>query len=349
MYFASDNTGPAHPKVMEALVAANEGYATPYGDDSHTQAATEAIREVFEAPEAAVFLVATGTAANALSLATLTRPWQGIYCSRIAHIHVDECGAVEQMSGGAKLILVDDLDGKMAPETLDAQICEGLDRGLHYVQPGPVSITQVTERGAVHSLDEIRALAEVARAHDLPLHMDGARFANALVALDCTPAEMSWKLGVDALSFGATKNGAMGVEAVVLFDPDKAREFELRRKRGAHLFSKGRYLGAQMSAYLADGLWLDLAKRANGAAERLRQGLKDVPGAEIFHASEANMIYVMLPRAAHRRAVAAGAEYFMTLEMLEGGSDEDLIPARLVCDWSAETAGIDLFLEHLRG
>lgn len=349
MNFASDNTGPAHPSVIEALGRANAGYAMPYGDDDGMTAVGDRLRAVFEAPEAAVFLVATGTAANSLALATLVRPWEAIFCSRLAHIHCDECGAPEFYTGGAKLVLVAETDARIAPDALAAAIDEGRARGLHYVQPGAVSLTQVTERGTVYGLDHLKALCETAHARGLPVHMDGARFANALAALGCTPAEMTWRAGVDALSFGATKNGALGVEAVILFDPAQAREFALRRKRAGHLFSKHRYLSAQMAAYLADDLWRGMAAAANAAAARLSAGLAGIPGARFLHPVEANMIFVELPRAAHRRAVAAGARYFLTPEDLAGGTEHDPIAARLVTNWATPGEETDRFLAALRG
>ncbi len=241
MFYASDNAGPAHPQVMEALTACNEGYAMPYGADPVMDEVRDEIRDIFEAPDAAVYLVATGTAANALALGTLTSPWQTVFCSPVAHIHEDECNAPEFYMGGAKLTLVPGGD-KMRPDALRASVLGEETRGVHGPQRGPVAITQVTEKGGVHSLEELQALCDVAKEFDLPVHLDGARFANAQVALGCTAAEMTWRRGVDAVSFGATKNGAPGCEAVVFFDPNHAWEFELRRKRGAHLFSKHRYL-----------------------------------------------------------------------------------------------------------
>ena len=273
MFFASDNSGPVHPQIMAALAAGNDGYAMPYGADPIMDGVRNRIREIFEAPDAAVYLVATGTAANALALATMSHPWQTVFCSPIAHIQEDECNAPEFYMGGAKLTLVSGGD-KMTPEALRASIQGEETRGVHGPQRGPVSITQVTERGGVYSLAELKALCDVAKAFNLPVHLDGARFANAQVALGCSAADMTWKVGVDAVSFGATKNGAMGVEAVVFFDPEKAWEFELRRKRGAHLFSKHRYLSAQMQGYLADDLWLDSAAKANASAAKLAIGLK---------------------------------------------------------------------------
>ena len=215
-------------------------------------------------------------------------------------------------------------------------------------QRGSVSISQVTERGTVYGLDELRALGAVARDHGLPVHMDGARFANALAALGCSPAEMSWQAGIDALSFGATKNGAMGVEAVIFFDPRHGWEFELRRKRGAHLFSKHRYLSAQMAAYLKDDLWRDSAARTNANAARLVAGLRDA-GAGFAHPPQANMVFATLPRRIHRRLLGAGAVYHLWDGSLEGDDDDAPVTARLVCDWSIPEAGIDRFLALLQG
>lgn len=344
MNFGSDNTGPVHPDVMAALVRANAGHATPYGDDALMKVARARIREAFEAPEAEVFLVTTGSAANSLALSTLVEPFEAIYCSAVAHIHTDECGAPEFYTGGSKLVLVPEGDGKMTPDDLGTAIREGLPRGLHFVQPGAVSLTQVTERGTVYGKDEIAGLAGAAGAHGLPVHMDGARFANALVALGAEPAEMTWRAGIDALSLGGTKNGLMGVEAVVLFDPSRARELSFRRKRAAHLVSKHRYLSAQMAAYLAEDLWRRMATASNAMAARMAHGLGQLPHARLLHPTDANMIYVELPRGAHRRAVAAGADYFLTLEDLAGGSEDDPVEVRLVTNWATTEDEVDRFL-----
>jgi threonine aldolase len=349
MHFASDNTGPAHPMVMEALVRANEGYAMPYGADAMMDEVRTRIRAVFEAPEAAVYLVATGTAANSILLATLCQPWQTIFCAPHAHIHEDECGCPEFFTGGAKLTLVLGREDKMEPDALRAAIEGEENRGVHGVQRGPVSITQATERGTVHSLDEIRALTAVAKDFGLPVHMDGARFTNALVTLGCSPAEMTWKAGVDAVSFGGTKNGLLGVEAAVIFDPAKAWEFELRRKRSAHLFSKHRYLSAQMAAYLDGDLWLEMAGLANKACQRLAKGLASVPGAAFRFDPQSNMIFVDLPRSVHKRLHEAGAQYNIYEGSLDGDDPDEALLARLVCDWSALADDIDRFLEIARG
>lgn len=343
MFFASDNAGPVHPQIMERIVADNTGHQMPYGKDTVMDEVRAQLRKIFEAPEAAVYLVATGTAANALALACYTQPWQTIFCSAVAHIQEDECNAPEFYAGAAKLSLVD-TDDKMTPEGLEAVIAGRSVGNVHGAQPGPVSITQVTERGSVYSLEELRALTAVAKAHDLPVHLDGARFANALVALGCTAAELTWKSGIDVVSFGGTKNGCMGVEAVIFFDPAKAWEFELRRKRGAHLFSKHRYLSSQMAGYLTDGLWLKTAKMANDNAAYLAEGLR-ARGATFVHEPQANMIFARWPRSVHRKMHDAGARYYLWDGTLEGADDE-VIGARLVCDWSVTRDDIYTFQDH---
>lgn len=348
MFFASDNAGPVHPEVMQALTRANEGYAMPYGADAIMDEVRARLREVFEAPEAAVYLVATGTAANVLALSCLTQPYESVFCSSVSHIDDDECNAPEFYTGGAKLTLVEPVIDKMTPERLEAAI---LHRGnaVHNAQRGAVSITQVAERGGVHTLDELAALTAVAKRHDLPVHLDGARFANAQAALGCTAAEMTWKLGVDAVSFGGTKNGLLGVEAVILFDPDKAWEFELRRKRGAHLFSKHRYLSAQMQAYLADDLWLRSAARANANMARLASGLSTIEGLRFVQEPKANLVYAHLPRAAHQRLHAGGAKYYLMGGPLEAGDPAEPLLCRLVADWSISDEQIDRFIALASG
>lgn len=348
MHFASDNSGPVHPKVFAALAAANDGYAMPYGADELMKTVTARIRETFEAPDAAVYLVATGTAANSLALATLCQPYETVFCSPVAHIHEDECNAPEFYSGGAKLTLVGDSE-KMTPHALRAAIEAEESRGVHGPQRGPVSITNVTERGTVYTAGEVKALADVAKSFGLGVHLDGARFANALVATGASAAEMTWKAGVDVVSFGGTKNGLMGVEAVVLFDPKHAWEFELRRKRGAHLFSKHRYLSAQMLAYLEDGLWLDMARAANAANARLVAGLKTVGGVRFPHEPQANMSFASWSRAGHQRLHAAGAEYYVWEGQLESDDPAEELTARMVTDWSASAEDIDRFVELAKG
>lgn len=342
MFFASDNAGPAHPEVLDALVKANQGFASAYGTDALMDDVRAKVRDLFEAPDAAVYLVATGTAANSLALATLCQPFETVFCAPVAHIQEDECNAPEFFSGGAKLTLVGDKD-KMSAADLRAAILKEGTRGVHGPQRGPVAITQVTERGTVYSLDELNALGDIAREFDLPVHLDGARFANALVALGCTPAEMTWKAGVDAVSFGGTKNGLLGVEAVIFFDPAKAWEFELRRKRGAHLFSKHRYLSAQMLAYLTDDLWLRSARAANDNAAYLAQGLS-AAGIGFAHEPQANILFPRMARGLHRKLQASGAVYHIWDGEIDGADDTELLTARLVCDWSIPRDEIDRFL-----
>lgn len=345
MYFASDNAGPVPQQVLDALARANDGYAGAYGADPLSQQVVAQIRDLFEAPEAAVYLVATGTAANSLALSSLCPPYATVFCSPVAHIHMDECNAPEFFSGGAKLTLVPGGD-RMTPAALRETILGEETRGVHGPLRGPVSITNVTEMGNVYSLDTIREICGVAAEFGLPVHLDGARFANACMALGCTPAEMTWKAGVDVAVFGGTKNGLLGVEAVIFFDPDKARSFELRRKRGAHLFSKHRYLAAQMAAYLEGGLWRELAERANARCDQLVQGLKGA-GLEIVNETWANMVFFRAPRALHEALFARGAVYH-PWEDMERARPEDMVTARLVCSWSLETGEIAEFIAAVR-
>lgn len=345
MFFASDNSSPAHPKVMQALTQANQGYMNSYGTDPIMDEVRDKIRSIFEAPEAAVYLVSTGSTANALSLATFCPPWGAIYCHRDSHVELDECGAPEFYTGGAKLVLIDGDNAKMRPDHLRQRLVDAAPVGVHNVQRGMVSITNVSEFGAVYSPAEVAELAGIAKEWDLPVHLDGARFANALISSGATAAEMTWKAGVDVVSFGGTKNGLMAVEAVVIFDPAKAWEFELRRKRGGHLFSKHRFLSAQMLAYVTDDLWLNSARAANAAAGRLAQGLSGTKGAEILNQVDANMIFATLTRAQHRRAVEAGAKYYLTdVGATLDGPDDTAMTCRLVTSWCTTDDDVDRFL-----
>lgn len=347
MNFASDNSGPVHPKVMDALINANTGYALPYGKDDLTTQTLQDIRNLFDAPNAAVFLTALGTAANSITLATLTQPWETIFCHTLAHIHKDECNAPEFYSGGAKLTLVSGANAKMNAKNLRNTILEEENRGPHGPQRGPISLTQITERGTVYSLEEIQSISAVAKEFEVPLHMDGARFANALQTLGCSAAEMTWKSGVDAVTFGGTKNGLMAVEAVIFFDPKYAWEFELRRKRGAHLFSKHRYLAAQMQAYLDDDLWLDLAQKANQSCAKLVKGLKENSEVQLDFEPAANMVFAHWTRASHQRLHAAGAQYYVLDGDYTTGDKNEMLAARLVTDWSISDQNINKFLDIL--
>lgn len=306
MDFRSDNVSGAHPLILEALLQANGGTAGAYGGDAWSQRLAARLSTIFER-EVAVFPVATGTAANVLSLSLFVPPWGAIYCHPDAHINVDECGAPELFTGGAKLIAVSGDQGKITPQAVERAIQgEGF---VHAVQPAAVSITQASEAGTVYQPGEVAALAAAAKRHKMVLHMDGARFANALVALSCSPAEITWRAGVDVLSFGGTKNGCFAAEAVVLFNPEKAEELGYRRKRGGHLFSKMRLLSAQLEAYLANDLWLANARAANGAAAALAKGLQDL-GMSLCHPVQANEIFVRLPTSMAKGLEAAGAQFY---------------------------------------
>ena len=345
MWFTSDNAGPAAPEIMSAMMEANTIYSQSYGADPIMDRVRAKIRDIFEAPDAAVYLVSTGTAANSLALASMVQPWQTIYCHRHAHIQEDECGAPEFYSGGAKLTLLDGADAKIDLDSFKQAVAATGQVGVHNVQKGALSITTATENGAVYSIAEIEALCAVAKTNDIPVHLDGARFANALVSLGCTPAEMTWKAGIEAVRFGGTKNGCIGVEAVILFDPKRAWEFELRRKRGGHLVSKHRYLSAQMDAYLTDDLWLNMANKSNAAAAKLSAGILQLPGATLLHPTDANIVFAGWKRSGHQAVQDAGAHYyFWPFDQTLDGDPDEILTARLVCNWATTDEDVDNFL-----
>lgn len=332
MNFRSDNVAGVAPEILAAIAAANEGSAASYGADALTERVTRRFAELFE-HEVAVFPVATGTAANALALAAVTPPWGLVYCHKLAHVQTDECGAPEFFTGGAKLLPLAGPDAKLTP---DAVLAEMVERGtVHHAQPAALSISQATEAGTVYRPQEIGALGAVARSHGLALHMDGARFANAVASLGASPADLTWRAGVDVLSFGATKNGALAAEAVIFFDPKKAADLGYRRKRGGHLLSKMRFLSAQLDAYLDDGLWLRLAEHANRMAARLAAGLATVPGARLVHPTEANEVFVALPEPVIDALAAAGFGFYRW----DGAGC-----LRLVTAFDTREADIDAFL-----
>lgn len=350
MEFASDNAAGAAPEIIAAVMAVNAGAAPSYGADRSMERVRALVRETFEAPEAEVYLVATGTAANALSLACYCPPWGVVYAHEGAHVEHDECGAPEFYIGGGKIRRIAAKDGKLTPEALRAAIAETPQGFVHGHQRGMVTLTNVTEAGTVYTPSEVAALTAVARDDRLPVHMDGARFANAIAATGASPAAMTWQAGVDVLSFGGTKNGCLGVEAVVLFDGAKAWEFELRRKRGGHLFSKHRFLSAQMEAYLTDGLWLKLAEAANARAKALEAAFHASPDASLMYPRAANIAFATLPRARHRALQAAGAHYyFWPGEPAAEGPEDEMLGARFVTSWATTEAEVDAFSKALRG
>jgi threonine aldolase len=333
--FFSDNTSSACPELIAALNAANHGLARAYGDDEWTQRLDHTLGEFFGTTVRA-FAVTTGTAANALALATLSPPYGAIFAYADAHIAVDECGAPGFFAGGAQLALLPGEHGRLAAATLAAALDEHR-VDVHTLQPAAVSLTQATELGTVYQPAHIAELAALAHRHGLKVHMDGARFANALVHLGCHPGDVTWRAGVDVLSFGATKNGAFGAEAVVFFDTALVRDFELRRKRAGHLLSKSRYVAAQLLAYVESGVWQRNAARTN----RLAQDIARAAGAALLHPVEANEVFVGLGTARCEALRAAGFEFYDWGAASAG-------EARLVVSWDQPEADVAALCAALR-
>ncbi|ABS63581.1 Threonine aldolase [Parvibaculum lavamentivorans DS-1] len=340
MDFTSDNAAGAAPEILEALSRVNGGTAASYGADDVTTRLTRRFSELFER-EVAVFPVVTGTAANALALATLTPSHGAVMCHELAHVHVDECGAPEMFSGGAKLVPVGGAAAKIDPRALAASLAALPQGVVHHVQPSALTVTQSTEMGSVYSIAEIEALAEIARGRGLRIHMDGARFANALASLEVSPASMTWKAGIDIMSFGATKNGALAAEAVLVFNPDLAKDLAFRRKRAGHLLSKMRFLSAQLEAYLTDDLWLRLAAHANAMTTRLAAGLAQTAGATLHLEPQANEVFVRLPVSLIKHLRDAGARFH---PWPMPGDDDQARSVRLVTSFQTSAAEIDSFL-----
>jgi threonine aldolase len=316
MRFFSDNAAPVHPKVMQAIADANQ-IDTAYDGDAWSQKLDAAFSKLFE-HDVAILWVATGTAANCLALTSLVQPHQGIICHREAHIEVDECGAPGFYTSGAKLMLVEGEGAKITPETV-AALMGAIRDDVHQVQAAALSITNATEYGLTYSPAEVSALGALCKQHGLGLHMDGARFGNAVAALGCHPADVTVRAGVDALSFGFAKNGGMGAEALVYFDPAMADAARYRRKRAGHLQSKGRFLAAQLLAMLDGDLWLENARAANAAA----QIIAEAAPARLLHPVQANEIFIKLTRA---EAAALRSQGFDFYDWGEGA-------ARLVTSW----------------
>lgn len=342
MNFASDNGSGVHPAVMAALMAANEGSVPSYGADALTARAETLLREVLAAPQAEIALVATGTAANALALSLYAPGWGKVFCHEAAHIQSSETGAPEFFTGGAKLCLVPGADGRMTPDALQAVLdLHGRD-SVHSGVRSILSLTNATEAGTVYSADQTGALAALAHAHGMAVHVDGARFGNAVAAQNCAPGDLL--SGVDVLSFGGTKNGAMGVEAVVILDPVRAGEIAYRRKRAGHLFSKHRFLAAQIVALLQDGLWLELAAHANAMAKTLGDGLAKL-GYTPNQIPESNQVFVTLPRPVHGRLKAAGASFHPWPHDAISATNASI---RLVTSWATRDEDVTRFLDLVR-
>lgn len=342
MNFVSDNAFGTAPEILAALATVNSGTERGYGTDKVSARVTTKLSELFER-DVAVFPVATGTAANSLTLATLTPHYGAVFCHEAAHIHVDECGAPEFFSGGAKLVPLDAPHGKLTPDVLKEALRRFHRGDVHQSQPLTVSITQASECGTVYTPAEVGAIGELAKAEKMALHMDGARFANAVAALGCTPAEITWKAGVDAMSFGLTKNGAIAAECVVFFDKARVADFEFRRKRGGHLFSKMRFFSAQIEAMLDGGTWLKLATHANAAAKRLGGELVKLPGFSLEDPVEANEVFARLPSKAVADSLqAAGARFYVW------GPVRERPVIRLVCSFATRDSDVDAFIAACR-
>lgn len=340
MRLASDNWAPVHPEILAALAAANDGFAPAYGGDDLTRRVERRFCELFER-EVAVFFVSTGGAANSLALAQLSPPWGMILCHEEAHIQMDECGAPEFFTGGAKLLPLEGFAGKLDPSTVERALAGFPERPPHGMPARALSLTQATECGAVYSSAEIGALAAAAKRAGLKVHMDGARFANAVATLECAPADLTWRAGVDVLSFGGTKNGCLAAEAVIFFDPSQAADFAFRRKRAGHLWSKSRYMAAQFDAYLADGLWLRLAAAANERARRLSAGLSAIDGCRVWYPTEANEVFVSFPAGVAESLRAEGAHFY---PWITPGDPAGGTMHRLICSWATTEDEIDAFL-----
>src|SRR5216683_967695 len=331
--YRSDNTGRAAPEILDALIRANHGTALGYGGDDYTAALQRHFSELFETA-VRVFPVATGTAANALALASLGPSWGNVYCSEVAHINTAEVNATGFFGGGLKLVPMAGNHGKIGADAL-AETLAGISPGqIHRGQPAAVSLTQATDLGAVYSLDEILAVAEVAKARGLKLHMDGARFANALARLGCSPAEPTWRCGIDIMSFGATKNGGALSDAIVVFAPDIADVVAVQLRRAGQVWSKMRFASAQLIAYVENGLWLDMAGTSNRMAARIGAGLSEIPGAQLLAPVEANEIFVELPSAAMDALQADGFQFYRRSRSL----------ARFVCRFDTTEAEADALL-----
>ena len=335
--FASDNYSGICPEALAAMLAANQGHEVSYGNDSWTEKASNLLREIFEI-DCEVFFVFNGTSANSLSLASLCQSYHSILCHELAHVEVAECGAPEFFANGTKVLLLDGANGKINPSAIEKAVKKRTD--IHYPKPRALSLTQATEVGTVYSLDELGAVAEMARRHQLRVHMDGSRFANAVAALRAKPKDLTWKAGVDVLCFGGTKNGIAVGEAVVFFNHDLAREFDYRCKQGGQLASKMRFLSAPWVGLLQDGAWLRHAGHANAMAARLEQAIHGFTGVQVAHPVQTNAVFARLPQplvdAMHQR----GWKFYTHV----GAADE----ARLMCSWDTTESDVDAFAADLK-
>jgi threonine aldolase len=336
-HFASDNYAGICPEAWAALAEANAGHEASYGNDSWTERASNLIREIFET-KCEVFFVFNGTAANSLSLASLCQSYNSVLCHKLAHVEVAECGAPEFFANGSKVLLLEGANGKVDP----AQIHDAVNKrnDIHYPKPRALSLTQATEEGTVYSVNELNALTDIARHYGLRVHMDGARFANAVASLNVAPKEITWQVGLDVLCFGGTKNGIAIGEAVVFFNLEAARDFDYRCKQGGQLASKMRFLSAPWTGMLKDGAWLRHARHANAMAKRLEAGLRGVPGIRISDPVESNVVFAEIAPALERQLHERGWRFYTGVVT----PDE----SRLMCSWDTTPEDVDAFTADVR-
>jgi threonine aldolase len=334
--FGSDNYAGICPEAFAALTEANRGHAVGYGNDPWTDKASQLIREVFET-ECEIFFVFNGTAANSLSLASLCAPYHSILCHEHAHVETAECGGPEFFGGGTKVQLLSGAAGKIDPESVSRVINKRMD--LHYPKPRALSLTQATEAGTIYSLVELQVLVETARKHDLRIHMDGARFANAVVAMGVKPADITWRAGVDVLSFGSTKNGLAVGEAVVFFNRDLAREFDYRCKQAGQLASKMRFVTAPWVGILQDGAWLRHAARANAMAQRLEKNLRGLPQVKLAFPCQTNSVFAEMPKPVIEALWQRGWKFYTHVSPGQ---------CRLMCSWDTMEEEVDQFAADVK-
>ena len=334
--FASDNVAGACPEVLDSILKANDGDSAPYGNDDWSKILQDKFSEIFE-KEVIVYPTTSGTAANALALSALTPVFGNIYCHKLSHINTDECGAPEFYTGGAKLVTLSGVNGKITPQELSNNVSGvGI---VHHTQPSVASITQLCETGEAYLLDEIKEISETAHKYNLKMHMDGARFANALVSLGVTPAEMTWKSGIDVLSFGATKNGCIAAEAIIFFKPELVGNLPFLMKRSGHLLSKMRFVSAQLEAYISNDVWLRNAKHANKMGKKLSEGLNSSQMIELAYPTHANEVFVKFSRPIIEHLNSEG--YKMNEDELDGKA------VRLVAAWNTKESDVDQLLQTI--
>lgn len=336
-HFASDNYSGICPEAWAAMAEANHGHEISYGDDLWTQRATDRIREIFE-KDCEVFFVFNGTSANSLSLASLCQSYNSVLCHELAHVETSECGAPEFFANGSKILLLKGAEGKVNPAEVEPAVMKRTD--IHYPKPRALTLTQATEVGTVYSVSEVQKLSEVARRYKLHLHMDGARFANAVAALGVAPADLTWRAGVDVLCFGGSKNGIALGEAVVFFDKELSRDFDYRCKQGGQLASKMRFLSAPWLGMLKDGAWLRHAGHSNKMAARLGSGLEQVPSVQISHPVQSNSVFAKFPRAVEEKLHTRGWHFYTGVIT----PDE----SRLMCSWDTTPVDVDDFIKDVK-